>query len=417
MRQVAPESLTSLGPSSFEHGTARTEAGHVRDFAETWEWLAPLLPRVPVTRVYDLAPIDFIGVPVWSAVTPLAKDLAVSMGKGATALAAKLSAVMEAIERVSAEALPPDRVVRGSYQDLAASGAVDPTAFNLPSDTSYRPDAVYSWTGAYDLIGRDHRLVPTDLVLNPASEGVTARIETNGLASGNSYAESVLHALYELIERDAVSEEDFYTAHHDPGFSPPRPLRIVDPATVPPGTARDFIEKLGDQRLVVRIQEIPSAIGVPVFGVVLIDDDFFGSAGESVTFGGYGADLDPRRALVRAITEACQAHSGVAGGARDVFESIHSKRRPAEQKRRSELYYGSPTLAFPRERSGCDDVLQGIEEVVGRLRAAGTEHCLVTEVTRPDLGVPVVRVLVPGLACSYGETSRTPTLRMLGSVV
>ncbi|MFI2214758.1 YcaO-like family protein [Streptomyces sp. NPDC020141] len=415
--KVRPESRTSLGPLSFEPGSAMTEAGHVRDFAATWEWLEPLLPRVPITRVYDVAPIDFIGVPVWSAVTPLARDLAVSMGKGATVIAAKLSAVMEAIERVSAEELPPGRIVTGSYRDLAPSGAVDPTDFHLPSGTAYRPDAVFSWTGAYDLMGRRHRLVPTDLVLNPASEGMTSRIETNGLASGNTYSEAVLHALYELVERDAVSEEDFYTVHHDPGFSPPRPLRLVDPATVPRGTARDFIERLGDQGLTVRVQEIPSVVDVPVFGAILMDSDFFGSEGELRTFGGYGADLDPSRALLRAVTEACQAHSGVAAGARDVFESVHSRRRPAEQKRRSELYYGPASVAFPRRRSGGDDVLRDIEEIVNRLRAVDIAQCLVTEVTRPDLDVPVVRVLVPGFACSYGETSRTPTLRMLGSVV
>lgn len=416
--RVAPEQLTALGPDVFVSASETTEAGHARDFAETWSWVEPLLKRVPITRVYDATPIDFIGSPVWSAVTPLAKDLTVHAGKGATAHAAKLSAVMEAIERVSAERLTPDRVFIASHQDLTSSGAVNPEDFNLPYNTRYRPDAVFSWTGAYDLIGQRHCLVPTDLVLSPASEGITTGPETNGLASGNTYTEATLHALYEVVERDALSEESFYSTHHDPGFSPPRPLRIIDPTSLPPGTALELAKKLADSGLTVRIDDLRNSVDVPVFRATLLDKNFLGYEGQLMSFAGYGADLDPLRALLRALTEAAQAHTGVAIGARDEFEGMRpTPARPAMLRRSAWLHHETAPLPFPPDKGGTGDLLQNLHEVLRRLRAAGHQQCLVTEVTRRDLDVPVVRVLVPGLAAPYGDSSRTPTIRLLATVI
>jgi YcaO-like protein with predicted kinase domain len=414
---VAPEKLTSLGPQAFESAVEITDAGHAKNFEETWEFLQELLPRVPVTRVYDTSPMDFIDLPVWQAVTPLAKDLTVHGGKGVSAIAAKLSAVMEAIERTSAEELPSRRVVTGSYRELAGSGAVDPERFALPVDTSYDADAVFSWTGAYDLMGGGYRLVPTDLVLNPAVEGMTSRIETNGLASGNTYTEAVLHALYELVERDAASEEVFYAAHHDPSFSPPRPPRSIDLDTIRSEAAQKFLRRLDDQGLLVRVLDLTSVTKVPVFRALIFDQSFFGQQG--LSFLGQGADLDPARAVVRAITEACQSRSSFVTGARDVFEVSATQQRPATQKRLRSLRDLPGTLTFPEAEPGevSRDILRNLHTVVDRLRAAGLEQCLVTELTREDLGIPVVRVLIPGLAFPYGESSRTPTLRMLESVI
>ncbi|WP_162625216.1 YcaO-like family protein [Streptomyces cadmiisoli] len=416
---IAPERLTSLGPRSFARDVEVTRAGHAREFEETWATLEPLLPQIPITRVYDTAPMDYLDFPVWQAVTPLAKDLTVHGGKGTSKMAAKLSAVMEAIERASAEELPNWRVARGSYNQLACADAVDPSKFSLPLDTSYHPDATFSWTGAYDLIGNSYALVPTDLVVNPAVEGIVPRIETNGLASGNTYSEATLHALYELIERDAVSQEDFYTIHHDPAFSPRRPLRSIDIDTITAEAAKEFIKKLGKEGLVLRVQDLTSAIGIPVFRAIVINQNFFGREGEMSIFTGEGCDLDPSRAVVRAITEACQAHSSVVTGARDTFEHSAHGQRPATQKRLTSLYSKPGSLPFPQAKRGgiSSNILGNVQTVSNLLRGAGLEQCLVSEVTREDLGIPVVRVIIPGIAFPYGKVARTPTLSMLESVI
>ncbi len=415
-----PGRYTSLDPDALQRAPMRTEAGHCRAFEETWAWLAPVLPLVPVSRIYDATPLDVLGVPVWSAVTPLAKDLTVHAGKGATASASRLSAAMEAVERVTAESLPEERIRTASYKELVATegtSPLDPRQFALPFQSTYEPDRPISWTGAYDLINGDYHWVPADLVITPASEGVCVGTETNGLASGNTYTEAVLHALYELVERDALAAEEFYLIHHDSVYSPPRPVRLVDSATLP-ATSRQWVGKLLDSGLRVQIQNLTTGTSIPVFGVIIVDDGYPGADGEALSFAGYGADLDPARAVLRAVTEAAQAHTGVTLGARDEFEGMRQvPERAAMLDRRLEVLYGDGSEPFPDDSGSVGDVYLDLLEVVRRLRASGRDRCLVTELTRADFDVPVVRVLVPGLAAPYPDSSRAPTLRLLSEVI
>src|SRR5438105_2825395 len=124
-----------IGPDSFGPTPIRSPSGHARAFEETERWLAPLLERVPITRVYEETALDYLGIPVWAAVTPLAADLTVHAGKGATAPAARISAIMEAIERVCAEDVDPALVRTTSYAQLDSEDpetVLDPELFDLP---------------------------------------------------------------------------------------------------------------------------------------------------------------------------------------------------------------------------------------------------------------------------------------------
>ncbi len=173
---------------------------------------------------------------MWGAVTPLAADLKVHAGKGATPAAARISAVMEAIERVCAEDVAPERVRRAAFTDLP--DALDPAAFDLPFETVYRPDRPIDWIQGTDL-GSGQVWVALDLVLSPPREGVCLGVETNGLAAGNTLTEAVLHGLLELIERDAYAQRRFAAHYADPQAL--TAARIVDPQTLPDapgGTAR-----------------------------------------------------------------------------------------------------------------------------------------------------------------------------------
>lgn len=59
-----------------------------------------------------------------------------------------------------------------------------------------------------------------------------------------------------------------------------------------------------------------------------------------------------------------------------------------------------------------DDILQDIEEVVRRLRTRGFERVIVFDLTREELGVPTVRVVVPGLEV-YGFDRKRAGERLL----
>src|SRR5207244_1344261 len=104
-------------------------------------------------------------------------------------------AVAETYERVRriARRVPITRV--------AALPPFDPSAFECPDATAYRPDARFSWVEGRELLtGRDV-LVPLDLVISPPVEGILRDVDTNGLASGNIHLEAVTHAICEIIER------------------------------------------------------------------------------------------------------------------------------------------------------------------------------------------------------------------------
>src|SRR5262245_15745605 len=89
-------------------------SGRVVALEETARRVGDLLDAIPVTRVSDISRLELSPAPVMTAITPLARDLTTHMGKGSTVRAARVSAIMEAIERISAEAVRRD-VRRASY--------------------------------------------------------------------------------------------------------------------------------------------------------------------------------------------------------------------------------------------------------------------------------------------------------------
>jgi YcaO-like protein with predicted kinase domain len=402
----------ALGPAPI-----KTEAGHARALDETDRWLAPILDRVPVTRVYDATSLDAIGLPVWAAVTPLARDLTVHAGKGTTALAARISAVMEAIERVCAERIEPERIRRATFaalHDEDPAGVVEPTAFDLPFETVYHPGRSISWTLGYDLRAAREVWVPLDLVISPAAEGVCLGVETNGLAAGNNHTEAIVHALYEVIERDAMAHARFRNLYADPSVAPP--LRRVAIDTLPAWPS-ESVRHVRSRGIEITIDDLTHDMAVPTFRATLADRSFPGREGQIWRFEGLGCDLDSERAVSRAISEAAQSHTALLVGARETFEDgeRHARRTPAGLVQ--QLLRKPQTIAFEHECCDTDDLYDVMMLLLERFERVGLTRVVVVDLTKPDLGIPVVRMLVPGLAGPYGETARRPPLRLLRSLV
>ena len=85
--------------------------------------------------------------------------------------------------------------------------------------------------------------------------------------------------------------------------------------------------------------------------------------------------------------------------------------------RRTEVLYPDQPQPFETSERRSEDLLADLMTVVGGLGAAGLSRCIVVDLTREDLGIPVVRVLVPGLAAPYGDSARRPARRLLQTVV
>jgi ribosomal protein S12 methylthiotransferase accessory factor len=356
--------------------------------AETERRLERAKRLVPITRVSDLTPLDPLSLPVFAAVTPLAKDLTTHAGKGATKAHARVSAMMEAVERVSAERLPEERLVKASYAALERSGRapVDPRTLILPPDSAYRPRLSFTWTEGQDFVRGEEVLAPVDAVTSPPLEGLLREVDTNGLASGNTLLEASVHALCEVLERDAVSQLAFVEAFGAPEHGKEL-ARGVDLSTLPSVPAA-WVERALSQDLVVTVQTIHNDFAVPIFRVLLDDAHFGGVSGKRAGFVGYGAHPSAGVAVLRAVTEAIQARAGTLQGARDSLGFTRTS--PV----------GSSSARFDDVPSFDHATLQEDWQLLtARVSASGFERLLVFDLTRPEWQLPVVRVRVPGAAC------------------
>jgi ribosomal protein S12 methylthiotransferase accessory factor len=390
----------------------------VAPLEETAARLRVAARRVPITRVSDLTPLDPLGIPVFVAVTPLARDLTTHAGKGACGLSARVSAMMEAVERVSAEQPVEESLATGSLRELREAGfdAVDPTRFELPSDSSYEPADQYRWVRSRELQRDTEAWLVEDLVCTPPRAGSLREVDTNGLASGNTLLEATVHALCEVIERDVVSQLEFATSFADSG-EPSLRIRGVLLSSLP-DRARAWVERSAEQGVGVCVQAIESDLGLPVFRAFVIDPNYPSESGpEAASFVGFGAHPDTGLAVLRAISEAFQSRVGFIHGGRDSFNTFGGSWRRQSLRARCEAVTLPATIACSELPSAeHPDLRDDLRFLLARLAAAGLDRAIAADLTRPELGIPVVRVRVPGLA-SFAVNRRRVGFRCLRHLV
>jgi thioglycine synthase len=366
----------------------REETHRVVSPEETLARVSEKIPVAGITRVADITNLDRVGIPVFSSIRPTAQEGAVSVynGKGATPTEARVSAVMEGIERYSAE-IHDRPVVAGTYPELAAKGrATDPRTLNLPRGAD--PDGRLPWVEAWDIVADEGVLVPAHAVFHPLPRGCPPlfRTNTNGLASGNTLEEAVFHGLAEIVERDAWS---LVEVTKQPG------PRITDP---PPGLPAELLRKFAEAKVEVTVRDITSDLGVPTCAAVA--DDALLRDPRLLTIG-MGTHTSARIAFLRALTEVAQSRLTQIHGAREDTTTADIRTRMGyDRVRRMNRYWFEadsevPFTALPS--ADHDDFLKDIGAVVSALGKAGMPRVLVADLTRPEVGVPVVRVIVPGL--------------------
>jgi ribosomal protein S12 methylthiotransferase accessory factor len=270
---------------------------------------------------------------------------------------------------------------------MASKGmAVDPRTLNLPRGTD--PDGKLPWVEAWDIVADEGVLVPAHAVFHPLPRGYLPlfRTNTNGLASGNTREEAVFHGLAEVVERDAWSLVEV-TKRPGP--------RITDP---PAGLPAELLGKFAGAKVEVTVRDITSDLGIPTCAAV--SDDAVLRDPRLLTIG-MGTHTSARIAFLRALTEVAQSRLTQIHGAREDTTNADLRTRMGyERVRRMNRYWFDadselPFSALPSWET--DDFLKDIGVIVSALGKAGMERVLVADLTRPELGVPVVRVVVPGL--------------------
>jgi YcaO-like protein with predicted kinase domain len=377
--------------TSATDGTKRYLAGthRITDPDATLASVLPFSQRMGITRIAVLTGLDVLGIPVAAAVRPNSRSIAVHQGKGVTLAAAKASAVMEAVETYHAETMTlPLRLA--SFAELGAAAA-DPA--RLPRCAGREAgDERLLWVEARELMSGSPLWVPHELVSadfthpTPAGAGLF-QATTNGLASGNHWLEAVLHGLYEAVERDAIAlwRASSEAAQNRTG---------VDLDSVDGPVSRSLLHAFRRAGVALRVWDVTSDIRLPSFLCLAVSDD--GVEPEL----GSGCHADADVALSRALTEAAQARLTRISGARDDFAD--ASYRPAARTGRHEAaqsWLHSPASRDFRAAPGCagSTLRQDLDEALRRLHGVGLQQAAWVELTQVELGIPVARVIVPGL--------------------
>lgn len=278
---------------------------------ETLARLTPHLSRFGITRCAEVTGLDVdLGLPVYMAIRPRGRVLQSSAGKGLSAAAAKVSALMEAVELDLAEHPDPACLRYASRAELLAEGQrVDALPEWVAAGNRYFSERFrIPWVQAEELLYGGEVWVPAGAAY--FCEPTPCQTNTNGLASGNHVVEATLHALYEVIERDAIArlvEGDKLMIARD--------CRVIDPASVSDPDLASVIAKIERSETKLVLMEVRSGLAVPTYWALLLNRRPF--AGVSTLSSGYGTHLDPMVALSRAVSEAVQSRLTMIHGARD----------------------------------------------------------------------------------------------------
>ena len=345
----------------------------------------------------DITDLDRIGIPVYSCIRPAAAEGAISVynGKGGTEAEAKVAGIMEGIERYSAEAVPRD-LAPYSYADMRLRGEkpIDPESLILPATTDSTQEI--PWVKGFDLVDKEEVSVPFCAVVhpNPYYMPTLFRTSSNGVASGNTLEEAIFYALTEVIERDAWS---LVETTRNTG------KKLTD---LPPRAA-EMAEKFAKAGVEVTLRNVTSDTGIPTIAAVADDVQM---KDPRLLMIGMGTHTNPEIAMIRALSEVAQSRATQIHGAReDATIAQFREMMGYDRVKRMNAYWFKGDEYEPAsavESCATDDFKTDIEEIVSRLAACGLDRVIVCDLTDPEIQIPVVRVIVPGLECFTIDNER-----------
>ncbi len=365
------------------------------------------LKTAGITRIADITDLDRIGLPVYTAIRPTAEYGGVSVygGKGISKDHAKASAMMEGFERYSAERQDSDEIILSSVNEISSKGDyIDPKSLNLPKEFEKKDisDISLEWSIAHDLITDKDYYIPTNAIYHPYTHDNNVeslfKSNTNGLASGNILEEAILHGIFEVIERDAWSI--FELTHKN--------YSQIDLDTIESETINETIEKFTSNGINIKLMDFTADIDVPTIAASA-DDTVTRDAGLLTL--GIGTHLDPEVAILRALTEVAQSRATQINGAReDTVRADFAREAGYERMKRINKYYfkqeEEQISLSDIENKSTTSINEDLEIVKNELTSNEIKHVLYHDLTRPELDVSVVRVVIPEMELYALDQSR-----------
>jgi ribosomal protein S12 methylthiotransferase accessory factor len=352
---------------------------------------AELLKAFAISRVAELTRLDNIGLPVFTCVRALSDTISIHSGKGLEPALSRCGAIMEAIEFEAAEHPQGKFIVARALEVPAEDRLPIEDCFPVRSST-VNDFTQLAWEEMTNIQNGAVKLVPSDLVWMVTrikhQPLMYVQMGSNGLASGGTNEDAILSGLYEIIERDAWTLNQFLLDNC--GVMPSRtPLINLSPRL------EAIVRKIEAAGAKLHLFDITSDYRVPVFCAILVDL----SGNCAGTLGGYGCHLDAEIAAIRAITECAQARCCYISGARDdMFRRQFLLMKRADQHKLDAMFndlpLGSPISDYRLIKF--DDIRSELRYLLKLMRQHG-----VNEVFVKSLGVfldgaaHVVRVFSP----------------------
>lgn len=305
-----------------------------------------------------------------------------SYGKGLTPEAARASYAMEIVERLSSLAgFGPEGAVgyvgdypliHATYSQLAANQSQTLNPNRLRLEVPYDDEPLY-WLEAKERsrLGLNPILIPVQSVFlfcNLDEISLFSGLGSTGLASGNTIEQAKVNALLEVIERDCEATTL---------YEPSRCFRVEakDPAV------RSLLSNSRAKGVRIQFLDLTGGLGVPCYKCFVLD-----SQGWIVS--GSGAHLDGRKALLSALMETpygYPAGSSLPAGLEEL-----------------------PTVCLEELPNFSTGEPARDLEILEELLIANGFQILYADLTRKDLGIPVVKALIPGmeLMADFDQYSR-----------
>ncbi len=326
-----------------------------------------------------------------------------SYGKGSTAEQGEASALMEAVERYSGIFQGNEIRKSARFNDFAKGEAIPPNDLMRLSDAQFEqapdgkscsdevglqrfdPTAELEWSPAWSLRDETFRYVPTGLAyfFHKAPGAYHLHADSNGCAAGNTLEEAILQGFLELVERDAYAIWWYNRLR--------RPEVALD--ELGDSYVRDLRAAFAAMGRKLWALDVTGDLGIPV---VVAVSHWIEDGEEKIEFGA-GAHFDLRIAALRALTEINQflAIDQVRGRGVDGADALPIREHAYVRPHGKSAAVRSPFAKFASlDRAG--QVMTCVK-LVKRLEL----DFLVLDQTRPDIGIPVVRVIVPGLRHYY----------------
>jgi ribosomal protein S12 methylthiotransferase accessory factor len=310
---------------------------------------------------------------------------------------------MEAIERYSGIFQGDEIRMTRRFTDFAPGDAIAPNDVLLFSDAQrqvdpledgeqtapapFDPSAEIEWSPVWSLRDGRFKYLPTSLLYFFYSGPAAFQADSNGCAAGNTLEEAIVQGFLELVERDAYALWWYNRSQR----------AEVDFSQFNDSYVSDLKAQLADAGRKLWVLDVTSDLGIPTYVAIL---HWMQNGQENIEFGS-GAHFDKRIAMLRTLTELNQFLSiGLMGGGSGEKPSLDGS-TPLHLPNYPFLIPDNavkiPTIS---DFGPLDTTRNQVLACVEIAKRAGLDF-LVLNQTRPDVEVPVVRVVVPGLRHFY----------------